>query len=65
MEATDSCDTLVTLYQITWPHIPEDSNLHRHCHANLKSQIVNQKVSWDRTKQGVPGRTHKAYITVP
>jgi hypothetical protein len=31
---------LVTIYQTTWCHIPEDSNHHHHCLENLKFQTV-------------------------
>ena len=30
------------IYQITWHHIPEDSNIHNYHHENLKSHMQCQ-----------------------
>jgi hypothetical protein len=32
MEATDFYAMLISLYQNTWCHIPEDYNINIHCH---------------------------------
>jgi hypothetical protein len=46
MEATGSFETLVMIYQATWSHIPENSNLHSHRHENLPFPIFlrNQNI---------------------
>jgi hypothetical protein len=40
-EAACSFTMLVTLYQVTWHHIPESGNLCDHCHENLESHRVS------------------------
>jgi hypothetical protein len=40
MEAADSPETMVVIYQITWHHIPEDCNLHSPCYENPISYIL-------------------------
>ena len=37
----DGNSTLVNLYQTTWCHISEDSNLDIHSHENVSSYIFN------------------------
>jgi hypothetical protein len=37
MEAVNSSETLVNIYQITWCNIPEDIHLHTSRRENLKS----------------------------
>jgi hypothetical protein len=39
MEVADTSETSVKIYHITWPHIPEDGNLHSPCSENLKSHL--------------------------
>jgi hypothetical protein len=36
-EATGCSKILVMIYQTTWRHSPENSNIYGHCHQNLKS----------------------------
>jgi hypothetical protein len=36
MEAGDAFEMLVTLYQTTWFHMPEDYNLQIHHNENIK-----------------------------
>jgi len=36
---------LPTFLQTTWFHTTEDSNLHSHCHENLKSDILQHSES--------------------
>jgi hypothetical protein len=33
-EISGLSEMLVTMYQIKWCHIPEDSNIYNHCHTN-------------------------------
>jgi hypothetical protein len=40
MEAASSSEGSVTVYQLTWFHIPGDMNLHQHHFENLVSCIV-------------------------
>lgn len=40
MDETHSSETLVMMYQSTWHHISEESNLHSHCHENIIYQII-------------------------
>lgn len=40
MEAAISLQNVVTFYQTTQCHIPEDNAIHIHCHENLKSHNV-------------------------
>jgi hypothetical protein len=37
MDAVSASETLVSFCQTTWYYIPDDSDLHIHCHENLKS----------------------------
>jgi hypothetical protein len=37
MEEADSSKTFESIYQITWHHITEDSNLHSHHNEDLNS----------------------------
>jgi hypothetical protein len=40
MEVTDSSETMVMIYQTTWHHIPEKSNLHSFHSENLKAAYI-------------------------
>jgi hypothetical protein len=40
LEAADSSEMLVPIYQTVWHHIPEDNNLDVHCHENLISHAT-------------------------
>jgi hypothetical protein len=42
MEAVQTSETVVNLYQSTRRYNPEDSHLHNHHRENLKSYLVNQ-----------------------
>jgi hypothetical protein len=44
----------VSFYDTTWHHIPEDSNLHIHCHKNLKRHI-NSTVTYPVSPELVQG----------
>lgn len=39
--------TLLTIYQSTWHHIPQEWNLHQHCCENLKSWTSGRSVFSD------------------
>lgn len=45
MDVVGSSKKLVHFYQTTWHDIPADSNIHRHCHENLKSHKI-RNVMW-------------------
>jgi hypothetical protein len=45
MEAARSFETSITTYQTTWPHIPENNNLHSCRCENLQSRILRSPVS--------------------
>jgi hypothetical protein len=40
MEAARTSETLVDIDLRKWKHIPEDSELHTHCHENLTMLII-------------------------
>jgi hypothetical protein len=42
MEAVYSSEKLVTIYQTTWQHIPEDSELHSPCKHIISHIHINQ-----------------------
>jgi hypothetical protein len=44
MEAVSSSETAVSIYQIIWRNILEDSHLHTRHRENLKSHLVNQVI---------------------
>jgi hypothetical protein len=41
METVCSSEMLVSTYESTWHHNPEQQNRHLHCHENLKSHKLN------------------------
>jgi hypothetical protein len=41
MEAAQTSETLVNLYQAAWHYNPEDSHLHTHYHENPKPNFRN------------------------
>jgi hypothetical protein len=53
METAHDSKMLVTVYETTWHCIPQDSNLHSHCHDNLISHGIflsyqrSSLFSWD------------------
>jgi hypothetical protein len=42
MKAESYSEIMVTIYQATLHHIPEDSNLHSHCCENLKCCLMKE-----------------------
>jgi hypothetical protein len=49
MEAADTSETSVNLYQTTWRNIPEDSRLHTCRRENLKSHTVSSIIWSNRS----------------
>jgi hypothetical protein len=53
--SVEPAETLIPIYQTTWCHTPENSNLHSHRCRNLKSHLIlmvmksNIKCSWTTT----------------
>jgi hypothetical protein len=47
MEAVSSAETLVTFYQTTWSHNPEDNNFHSHLSDNLEAFIIRLLIMTD------------------
>lgn len=41
MEAPDSYDTLITIYQPTHCHNPDDHSWYLHCHKNVTFMLIN------------------------
>jgi hypothetical protein len=62
MESVDSSEMLVSNYQTTWHHSPEDSNLHRQCHANLK--LHKKDVRSGTYMQRKMNQPHTSYVIV-
>jgi hypothetical protein len=44
MEAVNTSDTSVSIYQIMKCHIPHNSHIHTHCRENLKSHPTNKNI---------------------
>jgi hypothetical protein len=60
MEAGSFSEMMVHSHHTTWHHILEDSNLHSHCHENLKSHMIMLGIFWKKKKE--LGITIKASI---
>lgn len=51
MEAGSFSEMMVHSHHTTWHHILEDSNLHSHCHENLKSHMIMLGIFWKKKKK--------------
>lgn len=51
MEAGSFSEMMVHSHHTTWHHILEDSNLHSHCHENLKSHMIMLGIFWKKKKR--------------
>jgi hypothetical protein len=58
MEAVSTSETSVNYYQTTWHYNSEDSNLHTHCHENLKSYLATRLVLSDEFDSPINKKMH-------
>jgi hypothetical protein len=61
MEAACTSETSVDIQLRTWQYIPEDSELHTHCHENLKSHTIICLVTPDGIKKHLGSTSYKYY----